>query len=236
MSEPAPRPALRGWRRLAVQAGVLALRLLGATWRVRVVRPPALADLRASRQAVVYVFWHGSMLPCVWVHGRPAAVLVSEHRDGEIIARVLRHFGCSSIRGSTSRGGTRALLEAVATLKRGVDVGVTPDGPRGPREVFAPGALVLAHRAGAPVVTISAHASRAWRLDTWDRFLIPKPFARVTVMYGEPTPVEADGARAAAALAASFGERLQAASRETEALAAGEARRGGDAVRARGVA
>jgi lysophospholipid acyltransferase (LPLAT)-like uncharacterized protein len=141
---------------------------------------------------------------------RGVAVLISEHRDGEIIARVAQAFGCRTVRGSTSRGGSRALLEMVAQLRRGIEVAVTPDGPRGPRHRFAPGALLAAHRAAAPVVGMVAHIERAWRLRSWDAFEIPKPFARITIAYTPATRVEAASAREAAAQAGAFEERMHA--------------------------
>jgi lysophospholipid acyltransferase (LPLAT)-like uncharacterized protein len=96
-------------------------------------------------------------------------------------------------------------------------VAVTPDGPRGPARSYAPGALIAAQRAGAPIVPIAAHADSAWKLSSWDNFLIPKPFARVTVAYGEPTRVSSETSRAAAAEAPSFQKLME----ETERLACG---------------
>src|SRR5258707_3590842 len=141
------------------------------------------------------------MLPLLYFHrNRGIAVLVSEHGDGEIIARILRDFGFRLIRGSTSRGAARALIAVDRELREGFDVGITPDGPRGPRHSVAPGALLAAHRAGAKLMPLAAHASAFWQLGTWDRFIIPKPFARIAVAYGDATPVAADSARAAGAM------------------------------------
>jgi hypothetical protein len=123
---------------------------------------------------------------------------------------VVRAFGLETVRGSTSRGGARALLELVATLRRGRDVAVTPDGPRGPRHEFAPGALVAAQRAGAAVIGVAAHVDRAWRLRSWDAFEIPKPFARITVAYTPARGVPGGSARDAAAAAPAFGAELRA--------------------------
>jgi lysophospholipid acyltransferase (LPLAT)-like uncharacterized protein len=211
------RPAgeLRRARRFAAVGGAI-IRALAATWRIRVVNREAVDALRARRRPIVFAFWHGEMLPLVWQHrNEGAAILVSSHRDGEIIARIAESFGFRTVRGSTSRGAGRALLGLVRTLEEGRDVAVTPDGPRGPARKFAPGALVAAQRGAAPIVAVAVHASRAWRLRSWDRFLIPKPFARVTVAYGPPTPVAAATAREAAGEAARF-EQLLA---ETAAVA-----------------
>jgi lysophospholipid acyltransferase (LPLAT)-like uncharacterized protein len=145
--------------------------------------------------------------------------MISEHRDGEIIARIVERFGFFGVRGSSSRGGVRALLEGVQVLKRGADMAITPDGPRGPRHSFAPGALVLAHRAGVPVVSLVAHVDRTWRLRSWDGFEIPKPFARITIEYGEPVVLDDADARAVAARTEEFAQRMREAIARTAARA-----------------
>ncbi|MEO7963088.1 MAG: DUF374 domain-containing protein, partial [Gemmatimonadaceae bacterium] len=146
----------------------------------------------------------------------PISILVSTHADGEIIARILESLGFTTVRGSSSRGGARALLELVRVLREGHDVAVTPDGPRGPRRVFAPGAAVAAMRAGAPVIGIGARTERAWRLRSWDRLMIPKPFARVTVRYTEALRVVGNTPRDAERDAPRLGEALNAvATRES---------------------
>jgi lysophospholipid acyltransferase (LPLAT)-like uncharacterized protein len=186
--------------RFLVPLGAVIIRLLAWTWRVRVVNPEAVAGLRAAGAPYVFACWHGQMLPLLWAHrGQGIAILVSEHRDGELITRIARTIGFNAVRGSTSRGGGRALLGLVAELQRGRPVAVTPDGPRGPAGNFAPGALVAAQRAGVPVLTVGAYASSAWRLSSWDRFLIPKPFARVNVAYGGPERVAGESPRDATA-------------------------------------
>jgi lysophospholipid acyltransferase (LPLAT)-like uncharacterized protein len=194
--------------RVAMRAGELLLRVLGATWRVRVFGREALLARAIGDPRVVYTLWHGQMLPVVWAHRQPTSVIVSEHRDGEIIARILGRLGFGTVRGSSSRGGARALLEAIQVLKQGIDLAITPDGPRGPRHAYAPGALLAAFRAGAALIPIVAHVDRKWQLRSWDRFEIPKPFARITVLYGTPVvPIAAD-ARAAAELTGMFQQRM----------------------------
>lgn len=185
--------------RRAVSAGTALLRVLARTWRFRCVDGSALDELRARRQPVIFACWHGELLPLLWFHrGQGISVLVSEHRDGEIIARIAQRIGFGTVRGSTSRGGGRALLAMVRVLGDGGDIAVTPDGPRGPAHSYAPGALIAAQRAGAPILPATVHVDRAWRLRSWDRFMIPKPFARITVAYGPPTRVEAETVRDAA--------------------------------------
>ena len=197
---------------LIVPLGAIAIRLLAWTWRVRVVNPEAVSALRAANAPYVFACWHGQMLPLLWAHrDQGIAILVSEHRDGEIIARIARTIGFNSVRGSTSRGAGRALLGLVAELQHGRAVAVTPDGPRGPAGHFAPGALVAAQRAGVPLLTVGAHASSAWHLKSWDRFLIPKPFARVNVAYGGPERVGGESPREAAAEVPRFQALLEQA-------------------------
>ncbi|HJU75821.1 MAG TPA: DUF374 domain-containing protein, partial [Gemmatimonadaceae bacterium] len=99
-----------------------------------------------------------------------------------------------TIRGSTSRGGAKALVEIARTLGRGIEVAITPDGPRGPVHTIAPGVVYAARRANVPVIPIGVRASNAWRLNTWDRFMIPKPFARITIEYGDEFVARADEA------------------------------------------
>ena len=125
------------------------------------------------------------------------SVLISEHGDGEIIARVAMDLGYRTVRGSTSRGAARALLGLVRELQDGHDLAITPDGPRGPAKSYAPGTLIVAQRSGAPIVPVVVSTNWAWRLKSWDGFVIPRPFARVTVAYGEPIFINADDARAA---------------------------------------
>lgn len=195
--------------RMAILVGGWLLSCLGRTWRVRVVGREALLARSTGDARVVLTLWHGQMLPILWVHRQPTGVLISEHRDGEIIARIVSRFGFFGVRGSTSRGGARALLECVQVLRQGADVAITPDGPRGPRHSFAAGALVVAFRAGATVVPIVAYVDRAWRLRSWDAFEIPKPFARVIVRYGAPRTVRADSVRDVTALAPAFATAMQ---------------------------
>ena len=178
--------------------GAAFIQAIAKTWRIRTINESAYLNERAAGRAVVMALWHGEMLPLLYHHrNRQIAVLVSEHGDGEIIARILASFGFRLVRGSSSRGAARALVAVDRELTAGFDVGITPDGPRGPWHSVAPGALIAAHRAGVPIVPLAAAASASWQLGSWDRFMIPKPFARVTIAYGDPLPVEAPSSREA---------------------------------------
>jgi lysophospholipid acyltransferase (LPLAT)-like uncharacterized protein len=193
--------------RWIVRGGTALIRLLAMTWRMRPVDDAELRAARASGQRVIFTLWHGELLPLLWHHRKQdIAVVISEHRDGEIIAQIAERLGYSTVRGSSSRGGGRALIGLMRAIQAGHDGAVTPDGPRGPAHVFAPGAAIAAQRTGAPLLPIRASATRAWRLKSWDRFMIPKPFATVRVAYGPLTSVDEATPREAAEQA----PRLQA--------------------------
>jgi lysophospholipid acyltransferase (LPLAT)-like uncharacterized protein len=178
--------------------GAAFIQAIARTWRFRAVNEGAYRASHAGGKAIVMTLWHGEMLPLLYYHrNRQIAVMVSEHGDGEIIARILSAFGFRLVRGSTSRGAARALIAVDRELEAGFDVGITPDGPRGPLHSVAPGALVAAHRAGVQIVPLAASASSFWQLGSWDGFMIPKPFARVTIAYGDPLTVEAPSSREA---------------------------------------
>jgi lysophospholipid acyltransferase (LPLAT)-like uncharacterized protein len=177
------------WRRqlkvwLASTLGVVAYRALASTWRYRVQGgEPFDACVRDGKPAA-FALWHGEMLPLIWHwRGRGIRALISTHSDGEIIARIVERIGYRTARGSSSHDGTRALRELIGSLKDRQTIAVTPDGPRGPRHVFAAGVLLATHRASAPIILGRATADRAWILRSWDRFLIPKPFARVDLVH-----------------------------------------------------
>lgn len=183
----------------AARAGAVLVRVLGWTWRVRFLNRDVRDELERRGEQFIYVLWHGQLLPLLWAHRhRNIAVIISEHRDGELIARVARSLGFRTVRGSTTRGAARALLAASREVEEGHCLAITVDGPRGPARVVAPGALVIAQRTAAPMLPACAGASRAWRLKSWDRFLIPKPFARVVVAYGAPIRIAAESPRDAA--------------------------------------
>lgn len=208
-----------GWQgNVATRAGKPVLRALAATWRYEFRNREALLSLRRQHQPFIFSLWHGHLLPLVWLHrGEGVRILISEHRDGEIIARIAHALGYQTVRGSTKKGGGRALLALARALENGEEVAVTPDGPRGPARTSQPGALVAAARAGAAILPIVVNTARAWRMNSWDGFLVPKPFARITVAYGDPLHVTGDTARVAAAEA----PRLDAAMRAAEEVAAG---------------
>jgi hypothetical protein len=171
-------------------AGVIGSGMLAAlflTTRVERVGKRHYERFRESGQPVMFVFWHGQLLPLIHYHRHEGiVVLVSEHDDGEYVTRVLRRNGFATVRGSSTRGGTRGLKGLVRAAREGHDLAVTPDGPRGPRGRFKPGALAAAQMAGLPVVPVALTSSAGYRVKSWDGFLVPRPFAKITIEYLEP--------------------------------------------------
>lgn len=200
-----------GWRmRWLVAFGATALRVLALTWRREVRGGEHRASLQREGMSFIYALPHGHMLPLLWHHrAQGVSVVISEHRDGELIALLAERLGYRTVRGSTTRGAARALLGVIRELEAGHNVAFTPDGPRGPAGSFAPGAVMAAQRSGRAILPVAAGASRAWRLRSWDRFMIPKPFARVVVAYAPPSRVAAESAREAADEAPRFQRMLE---------------------------
>ena len=143
-------------------------------------------------------YWHqhhviGSTLVRSWIHrGFKACFLVSGSVDGEVPARVARAWGAEVIRGSANRTGALALRDMQGMMKNGYSIVTTADGPRGPQHEFKMGAVLMARIAGIPIIPVACAADRAWYLNRWDKFMIPKPFARVAIAVGEPYPIPRD--------------------------------------------
>lgn len=189
-----PSPSL-----VAATAGPL-FSLLARTWRIQTSGELAWRALADAGSPYVIVSWHDALLPLLWQHRRRGiTIVVSEALDGRYLAACARRLGYREAWGSSSRGGIRALLAAVRALRAGGAAAFTPDGPRGPRRVLKPGALLAAQRGMAHLVPMHAGASRRWILGSWDRMLVPKPFARVRIAYGSPFLVAAGAEGLAAA-------------------------------------
>jgi len=180
-------------------AGVLGSGLVAAlfmTTRVERRGTEHFERFRREGTPVVFVFWHGQLLPLVHIHRREGiVVLVSDHADGEYITRVIERNGFGTVRGSSTRGGTKGLRALVRAARAGHDLALTPDGPRGPRGVFKPGALLAAQLTGLPVVPLAVGASRGWRFKSWDGFLVPEPLSTVVVEYLPPRYVPRHASR-----------------------------------------
>lgn len=189
-----------------MRLGKPLLTLLARTWRVEEVNTAPWRELAKAGKPYILSSWHGQLLAHIWANRfRGIAAMISEHGDGEIIARMMVTWGYVPVRGSSTRGGRRALVEMVEQIREGRAFAITPDGPRGPAGVLQPGVLIASFKGGAPIVTIRSEASRAWRLRSWDGFEIPKPFAKVRIIYGDPWQAPGTDDAAAATLLALMG-------------------------------
>lgn len=169
--------------------GKIFMRLIGSSWRVFYVSQRGMKTGHTRGRSVFFVFWHGRQLPLIHTHRNEGiTVLVSQNRDGEYVTNVLHSMGFSTIRGSSSKGGLRALGEMAGKLRNGLDCAITPDGPRGPAEKVKTGVAHISRLGCRPVVSIGASAWPALHFSSWDSFELPLPFARVSVVEGRPFP------------------------------------------------
>jgi len=183
---------IRCWTALAVAA----LWLLGKTTRKQYVGAEELLAHWQCGKQVILAFWHGRILlmlfPYQTYRGQKACIMNSIHRDGEIITRVIKRFGVSAVRGSSTRGWMGGLKGLLAAYRQGYDLLVVPDGPRGPRYQAKPGVLQLARATGAAIFPVAYGAAWKTTINSWDRLLIPFPFSRVTYVIGRPLTVADD--------------------------------------------
>jgi lysophospholipid acyltransferase (LPLAT)-like uncharacterized protein len=179
--------------RLISILGFRLVQLLGSTLRWKTEGLEHFDAIVAGGRQPVMAFWHGRILPATYYFRRRGIVVItSENFDGEWIAGIIERFGYGTARGSTSRGGRKALLQLVRDLAAGKPAGFTLDGPRGPARIAQPGAVWLSKATGHPVLPFHLEASRYWTLDSWDRTQIPKPFSTVAIAMGEPFQVASD--------------------------------------------
>lgn len=185
---------LGGWRRLVLWPFAFVLRCWGRSLRFE-LSPESLRNLtQHDGGPVAFVLWHNRLFLTTEIfrryRQRPVCALVSTSRDGAWITAFFSLVGMRAVRGSSSKGGHDAARGLVAALRAGHDVGVTPDGPRGPRYSFKPGAVVVTRRAEAAILLIGGKFQSAWRLRSWDKFIIPHPFSRVRIECERVSPAE----------------------------------------------
>lgn len=169
------------------------IRALGATYRWRLEGLDNLGPAALAGHPPIMAFWHGRILPATYYfRNRGIVVVTSANFDGEWIAEVIRRFGYGAARGSSSRGGARALVELRRRMAAGEPAGFTLDGPRGPAKIAQPGAVFLSQVTGHPIVPFHIEASKAWTARSWDRTQVPKPWSDVAIVVGEPYTVPKD--------------------------------------------
>jgi lysophospholipid acyltransferase (LPLAT)-like uncharacterized protein len=173
---------------------------LGATYAWTDSGTEYLDAIHRSGRQPIYALWHGRIMPgIIYLRDRGIVVMTSENFDGEWIARIIKRFGFVPARGSTSRGGARALVEMRREMRAGRPVAFTVDGPRGPREVAQPGAIWLASATGNPILPFHIESSSFWTARSWDRHQVPKPGSAVAVAMGPPIEIAAEADEAAIA-------------------------------------
>ena len=178
---------------LAARLAWFIIIALGHLTRIRYIGRDNYLNLERNGKNYILALWHGRMLlPIFEQRKRGFVSMVSQHVDGEIIARGVKMLGYTIVRGSSTRGGGKALREMVRLMRKGHHGAMMPDGPRGPRGDFKIGTLILAQLADAYIVPMTHTASSAWVFNSWDRFMIAKPFSRVVIAYGEPVKIPRD--------------------------------------------
>ena len=178
----------------ATHLGPAFLIALGRSWRFRHLDASGdRVQIRHRAGAGIYALWHSQQLPLTLRHrDQNVAVIISQHRDGEIISRMVEGIGYRTIRGSSTRGGSEALGEFARAGTEGHPLAITTDGPQGPPRQCKPGAILAAARTGLPIVPAAAAAVREWTFNSWDRFSVPKPGSIVYLTYGDPLIVPSD--------------------------------------------
>ena len=167
-------------------AGALLIRFLYTTNKKVFYAPKDLGD-----ENIIMACWHGEllMIPYAYTYYKKnpnVKLVISEHFDGNLIAKTLNKFGFGTIRGSSTRGGVKALLEAIKSLKNASDIGITPDGPKGPRHQVHDGIVVMAQKAKKQIVLVEIKPTKYWQISSWDKFMIPKPFGTINYYISEP--------------------------------------------------
>jgi lysophospholipid acyltransferase (LPLAT)-like uncharacterized protein len=170
--------------------GTLLIRLIYLTNRKRFHLPNVIPS-----EPVIFAFWHGDLLMQPYLYYRfrispKVKVVISDHFDGQIIMRVMRYFKMESIHGSTRRGGAKVLIQGLKSLSQGYDIGITPDGPKGPRHEMSDGVVIMAQKRHTKVIVYSCVPSKFWQLSSWDRFTVPKPFGVLDFYASEPIDLE----------------------------------------------
>jgi lysophospholipid acyltransferase (LPLAT)-like uncharacterized protein len=185
--------------RWLIAVGFRILQLWSLTLRYKIEDRAGVVG-KVTAQNYIASLWHNRLLIFPFVlrrffPDRHGAALISASRDGELLADAIKRFGYDVVRGSSSRLGASAILQLSQTLASGRDVVITPDGPRGPVYELGPGIVFLAQKSGAAVVPVNIEYSSCWRLKSWDRFILPRPFAKVHVIIGSPHHVELSDTR-----------------------------------------
>ena len=165
------------------------------TSKVNLKNRKKIENLLERKESFIYSFWHDQLLMCplTWQSNSSIKVLISKHRDGDIIAQLISNLGFEAIRGSThktnkikNKGGLLSARKMIKSLKNGISIGISPDGPKGPRHKVSEGILSISRLSKSVILPVGIGFKKKWVLNTWDKFIIPKPFNEITVVWGDP--------------------------------------------------
>lgn len=176
------------------RGGLMILKVLSATYRLRMVDPQNESRTLAKDGSIIYASWHQRFFPGItfFATRKPIAILISQSRDGELMARVVNILGWEAVRGSSSKGGSEGLQQLKHLARSGCKIGHIVDGPKGPFGVIKPGLLRIAQVSGMAIVPTITSSERHLTFKSWDRFMVPKPFSRVVIRFGEPIVIPSD--------------------------------------------
>ena len=182
---------------IVMYIGLLIVKVISSTYTIRIVGTEIEKNVLKKKQVPIYASWHQRFFPGITLFAarKPIAIMISQSRDGELISKIVNRLGWRSVRGSSSRGGRDALREIKTLVHKGYKVGHIVDGPRGPLGIVKPGLLLIAQISGAPIIPTITSAERKWVFNSWDRFVIPKPFSRVIFRFGDEiyVPIKLQG-------------------------------------------
>lgn len=172
--------------RFAELFGTNLIKLLISSLHIKRIGYANMQEARKQNGSVIFAFWHSRLLMLSFAHKfENIHVIISQHKDGEYISRITLSLGYQTIRGSSTRGGIGALKKSLRKIRK-FDLAITPDGPRGPKETVQEGILYLAYKSGKPIIPVFCDAKHKWILNSWDNFIIPKPFSPAVIKYGKP--------------------------------------------------
>ena len=179
------------WQRIASWTIASLIRFLDLSIKWKMVVPPATQRIFKLEKPIILLFWHNRILsmPAGWDVSRPITLLRSVHRDGLLIGRAISFLGYKTVAGSSNRGGATSLRKLLKELKNGTSIGITPDGPRGPRMRMTPGAIVAARLGGVPIIPVAWNTKHRKLLGTWDKMILARPFSKGIFIYGEPIEI-----------------------------------------------
>ena len=167
--------------------GILIVKIISSTYRVRIINPEIERDILKRGHIPIYASWHQRFFPGItfFASRKPISIMISQSKDGELISRIVNILGWYPVRGSSSKGGRQALREIKKLVHEGYKVGHIVDGPTGPLGVVKPGLLLMAQATGMPIVPVITSAEKKWVFNSWDRFMVPKPFSRVIIRFSD---------------------------------------------------